>query len=101
MRFSKWFVWLALAGGVALPGASTLSAQERRDLRHDYANADRLRADLTRDQWRYNEAVRCGRPWEAQRISRDMARDRQALDYQLRDIRHDRVRRDYDRNAWR
>jgi hypothetical protein len=117
MRYSKLFVWLALAGGVALPGASTLSAQvpygrdaynDRRDLRsdyrdmsHDYANADRLRGDIARDQARFNEAVRCGRPWEANAISRDIARDRQALFNQVRDIRHDRQDTYYDRRDLR
>jgi hypothetical protein len=118
-------VWFALAAGVALPGASTLAAQEpygrdihndRRDLRHDYrdmshdyANVDRLRADLARDQFQIDEALRCGRPWEAERIRRDMSRDRAALEYQFRDIRRDRADTRYDRrdlnrdyrNSWR
>jgi len=72
MRYSKWFVWLALAAGMALPGATTLSAQS-------YGHADRLRADIARDQWRLNEAVRCGRSREAARIARDLAHDRQEL----------------------
>jgi hypothetical protein len=126
MRYCKLFVWLALAAGVALPGASTLSAQEpygrdtyqdrrdlrndRRDLSNDYARVNRLRADLDRDQGKLNEAVRCGRRWEAEQIRRDMARDRAALDAQLRDIHRDRVdmshdrrdlQRDYYRNSWR
>src|SRR5437764_6981680 len=99
MRYSKWFMWLALAAGVALPGASTRSAQswdayrDRQDLRdnyrdmaHDYVKIDHLRADIANDQVRLNEAIRCGREAEAARIAADMARDRQALDYQIRDI---------------
>src|SRR5215831_2238267 len=97
MRYSKLFVWLALAGGMAVPGASTLSAQEyygrnyvSRDMARDYNNADRLRADIARDQARWDEAMRCGRRREANAIARDIARDRQALYNQMRDIRHDR-----------
>ena len=103
MRYSKWLVCLALAGGMALPGASTLSAQDRwrdrQDLRYDYGNVNRLRADIARDQWRLNEAIRCGRNWEADRISRDIARDQRALDFQYRDIHRDR--RDLRRDYWR
>ena len=114
MRYSKWFIWLALAAGVALPGASTLSAQswdayrDHQDLRnnysdmaHDYANIDRLRADVANDQLRLNEAIRCGREAEAARIAADMARDRQALDYQIRDIRRDKAYAWYTRQNLR
>ena len=103
MRYSKLFVWLGLAAAAALPGASTLAAQDRyayqqrqdlrsdyRDLSHDYDRVARLRADIQRDQWRLNEALRYGRRWEAERISRDLARDRRLLEEQWRDIRHDR-----------
>lgn len=99
MRYSKWFVWLALAAAVALPGASTLSAQdrygrdyyrERADLRSDYRDVNRLRADIERDQWRLNEALRCGRRGEAARIARDLDRDRARLRAQYRDIYRDR-----------
>ena len=97
---------------MGLPGASTLSAQQPygRDMSRDYANVDRMRADIGRDQWRLDEAIRCGRSGEAARIARDLARDQRALDYQLRDIRRDRAgarydrqdrRRDSDRNGWR
>jgi hypothetical protein len=123
MRHSKWFTWIALAAGVAASGASTLSAQtfptyrDQRELRNDYrdmaqdhANIDRLRADIAHDQLRLNEAIRCGRSAEAAHIAADMARDRQKLDYQLRDIRRDKayawtrqqdLRRDSYRNSWR
>ncbi|MBZ5618569.1 MAG: hypothetical protein LAQ69_07585 [Acidobacteriia bacterium] len=125
MRYSKWFVWLALAAAVALPGASTLAAQDGygrdvyrdradlrgdyRDLAHDYGNVNRLRADIARDQWRLNEALRCGRNREAAQIARDIDRDRSRLGSQWRDIRRDqhdtyRDRRDLGRdyrNSWR
>ena len=90
MHYSKWFVWLALAAGMAIPGATTLSAQtyypysshdyqySRRDYRYS-PRAEQLRADMARDRARLDEAVRCGRSWEAERIQRDMARDRQEL----------------------
>ncbi|HEV3198860.1 MAG TPA: hypothetical protein VGZ73_13170 [Bryobacteraceae bacterium] len=119
MRYSKWLIWFALAAAIALPGASPLAAQDYgrdiyrdradlrsdyRDLAHDYSRANRLRADIARDQWRLNEALRCGRNWEAQRIARDIDRDRRALGWQRRDIRRDQydvyrdrrdLRRDY------
>ena len=72
MRYSKWFVWLALAAGMALPGATTLSAQP-------YGHVDRLRADIARDQRQLNEALRCGRSREAARIARDLEHDRREL----------------------
>ena len=107
MLKSKLFVWFALTAAAALPGASSLAAQQRyygqptyqeradlrsdyRDLSHDWERVNRLRADLARDEWRLREALRYGRRWEAERISRDIARDRRLLDAQLRDIRRDR-----------
>jgi hypothetical protein len=105
MRYSKWLIWLALAAAMALSGASTLAAQDGygrdiyrdradlrgdyRDLAHDYDHANRLRADIARDQWRLNEALRCGRNGQAAQIARDINRDRRALDWQRRDIRRD------------
>lgn len=106
MRYSKCLIWVTLAAAMALPGASTLAAQDgygrdiyrdRADLRgdyrglaHDYDHANRLRADIARDQWRLNEALRYGRNWEAQRIVRDIDRDRRVLGSERRDIRRDR-----------
>jgi hypothetical protein len=119
MRNSKLFVWLALSAGMALPGASTLAAQdwrdvfrERRDVRSDYRdmgrdmgrdrdNLDRARADIARDQWQLNEAIRCGRSAEAARIAADLARDQQALRAQMRDTQGDRYDAYYDRRDLR
>jgi len=107
MKFSKWFIPIALALGVMAPAASTLSAQEYpyyngaynrgvyRDIAHDQVRIERLRADIARDEARRAEAWRCGRYGEAQRISRDIARDRAELYYQVRDVRHDY------RSTWR
>ena len=80
----------ALAAGL-LFSTSTAKAEDdyRRDLRHDYARANRLRADIARDQYRLDRDLRCGRPYAAQAQARDIARDRHALDRQMRDIRHD------------
>ena len=94
MRY-KMIAMAALAAGM-LFSTSTAKADDynrdynRRDLRHDYANADRLRADIARDQYRMQEDLRCGRTGAAQAEARDIARDRRALDHQMRDIRHDR-----------
>jgi hypothetical protein len=60
-----------------------------RDLAHDYDRVNRLRSDIARDQWRLNEALRCGRNWQAAQIARDIDRDRRVLEYQRRDIRRD------------
>ena len=113
MRFPKTFAWFSLAVGLALPGASTVMAQDwgardvyhdrqdlrydRRDLRFDYANVDRLRADIARDRWRLDQNIRAGRSAAAAEDARDLARDQRALDALLRDIRRDRADMYYDR----
>jgi hypothetical protein len=110
MKQSRVFVWLALAVGVTLSGASTLSAQdwrgsvpERRDMRTDYRGVvgdrhavDRLRADIARDQRRLDDAIRRGRSRDAARFAADLARDQRALRLQFRDVRHDRADLFYD-----
>ena len=67
-----------------------------RDIQHDYAQADRLRADIARDQYQLDQAWRFGDRDAARRISHDLRRDQKALDRLMRDIRHDRhdIRRD-------
>ena len=106
MRYAKHFSVLALGLGMALSGASNLSAQElrdryfdRQDLHHDYNRVDRMRADIARDRARLNEDIRRGRQAAASRDAADLARDQRALDAQLRDIRHDQrdLRNDYFR----
>ncbi len=89
MRY-KMIAMAAVAAGM-LFSTSTAKAEDdyRRDLRHDYANADRLRADIARDQYRLNQDLRCGRPYAAQAQARDIARDQRALDRQMRDIHRD------------
>jgi hypothetical protein len=99
MRY-KILTWLALALGMALAGTSLLSAQDRydyelregrRDLNRDYATLQRLRYQVALDRQRLNEDRRCGRYWAAQEDARDLARDRWALDAQVRHIRRDRA----------
>ena len=92
MRYNKLFAWCALAVGMALPGASVLSAQDwrDRDLRHDWVRVNRMRDDIARDRARLNEDIRCGRSAAAAADARDLARDQRALEAQYRDIRHDR-----------
>ena len=110
MRYIKYFSGFALAVGMALSGASSLSAQDwrdraydraydRQDIRHDYNRIDRMRADIARDRARLNEDIRCGRQSAASRDAADLARDQRALDAQLRDVRHDQrnLRSDYFR----
>jgi len=94
MRYNRLFAWCALAVGMALPGASVLSAADwnGRDLRHDYARGDRMRDDIARDRARLNEDIRCGRRRAAAADARDLARDQRALDAQYRDIQRDNRR---------
>jgi hypothetical protein len=91
MKYSRWIAGSALAAGMAFPGATALSAQtwradsynrdggerweQRRDLRHDYARVEAMRADIARDQARLNEDIRCGRERQAARDAADLARD--------------------------
>ena len=93
----KWLAFLTLTAGLAIPGASTLSAQDwrgirhdRQDLRGDYARLEAMRADMARDQARLNEDIRRGRSWQAERDARDLARDRRAFEAQQRDSWRDR-----------
>ena len=106
MRYVKYFTGFALAAGMALSGASTLSAQDwrdtrndRQDLRRDYNRVDRMRADVARDRARRNEDIRYGRQSAAARDAADLARDQRTLDAQVRDIRSDQrdLRSDYNR----
>ena len=113
MRHWKSLTQLAVAAGLAVGGAATLSAQDwrdvsrdRRDLRADYrdmqadsARINAMRADIARDRVRLNEDIRCGRQAAAARDAADLARDQRALDAQVRDIRHDQA--DAYRRSWR
>ncbi len=117
MTFTKYFAGFAMVAGMALSGASTLSAQgfygsdayrdradlraDNRDLSRDYNNVARLRADIQRDEARRAEAWRCGRREEAYRISRDIERDRRILAAQRRDIRRDQYDASRDRRDLR
>jgi len=102
MRCSRLLTIAAAAAGLALSSAAARAGDPywdgrdiRRDLRHDYARAGRLRSDIARDQWRRDEDLRRGRVRAAERETRDIARDRRALREQMRDIHRDR--RDLDR----
>ena len=112
MKRFQYFAMAALALGIAAP--ATLSAQDWRDYRHDYARSyrmsddvsrdyarsDRMIDDMSRDQARLNEDIRCGRSEAAARDARDLARDQRAYAAQQRDIRHDQYNR-YRRYDWR
>lgn len=107
MRAKKYFAGLVLVAGMAFPGAAALSAQDWRDYRdvnHDYARINRMRADMAADQARLNEDIRCGRSAAAARDAQDLARDQRAYNAQVRDVRHDQrdIRRDsYYGRDWR
>ena len=101
MRYSKLLAGFAVAAGLALSGASTLSAADyywdRRDIRQDYYRQDRMRAHIAQDRARLDEDIRCGREEAAARDAADLARDQRALGGQTRDIRHDRAEMYWDR----
>lgn len=112
-----WMPMLLLAGGSLFAqdqygyyGSRNYQQQDLRDdyrdLRHDYAQLDRLRADVARDRYQLNETLERGDEWAASRIARDLARDQRALDAleadvnrDHRDVRHDR--RDLYWGYWR
>jgi hypothetical protein len=93
MRTSKFVTWMVLGAGLAASAVPALAQPpyryESRDLRKDYARADRLRADLARDRERLERARYQGRYRDADRIARDIARDQARLDVLERDIRRD------------
>jgi hypothetical protein len=81
--------------------------EDYRDVQHDYAQVDRLRADIARDRYQLQQAWQNGDEWRASNIARDLARDQRALDALLRDIARDRrdIHRDQEelyqqRGAW-
>jgi hypothetical protein len=104
MHYTKLFAITAMAAGMLL-STGTAKAQDRywdhdgdrQHLRHDYARVDSLRAAVANDRYRLDEDRRCGRRRAAEQDARDLARDQRALDYQLRDIRHDRADTYWDR----
>ena len=110
----KFSAWILIPAGLALSG-STAMAQgyygdrydrqdlrtDSRDLRNDHAQVDRLRADIARDQYQLNQALRYGDRKQAKRISKDMNRDQRQLDKLLRDIARDRRDVRQDQRAWR
>ena len=103
MRYSGLLAMAAAAAAFVLSSATAKAGDpycDRRDLRHDYVRADRLRNDIARDQRRLNEDLRWDRPRAAERQARDIARDERALRNQMRDIRRDRRDLRHDYRGW-
>ena len=103
MWYSRLLAMAAVAAGLVLSSATAKAGDpywDRRDLRHDYARADRLRDDIARDRWRREEDLRRGRVRAAERQTRDIARDERALRNQMRDIRRDRRDLRHDYRGW-
>ena len=80
--------------------------EDYRDIGHDYAQLNRLRNDVARDQYQLDRAWQRGDERAAGRIARDLARDQRSLDAlqadinrDHRDIREDH--RDLNRGYWR
>jgi hypothetical protein len=87
MRYIQHFAGFALAVGVMLSGASTLSAADWRDSHYDHQDfrrgfyeTDRLRAGIARDRARLNGDLRCHRYDAARRDRADLERDERQLD---------------------
>src|SRR5581483_5579425 len=89
MRYMKWFASFALAAGLTVAGTGAASAQDWRDLRHDYNRVDVLRSEIAADRARLNEDLRCGNRYAAARDRAELERDERALRAQSRDIRRD------------
>src|SRR5262249_41913594 len=94
MNKAKWLMGLVLGVGMGITASAQDGYWERRDLRndmrYDYRQVNRLRANIARDRWQLNEDLRCGRRWAADRDRWQLERDQRALDAYYRDIRHDR-----------
>jgi len=80
MRKTKWFASLALAAGMMVAGTSAASAQDWRDVRHDYNRVETLRNTVARDRARLAQDTRFGN-------RRQVARDRETLDRHEAELR--------------
>ena len=90
MRYTKWFASFALAAGMAVMGTTAASAQDWRDLRHDYNRVERLRDTIARDRARLAADMRHGDRWAAARDRAMLDRHETELRLMLRETRRDR-----------
>jgi hypothetical protein len=98
MRKTKWFASFALAAGMLVAGTTAASAEDWRDVRHDYSQADWLRSTVAGDRARLAEDLRCGNRFAADRDRAILSRHESDLRATTRDIRRDTrgFDRDYD-----
>ncbi len=96
MRYTRWIAGLALSLGMAASGMAQDRYWDNRDLRHDYARIERLRADIARDRARMDENIRCGRERAAAKDAGELARHQRELDALTRDAYRDRRDRRWD-----
>ena len=98
MRKTKWFASFALAAGMLVVGTTAASAQDWRDVRHDYNRVDSLRSTVAGDRARLAEDLRCGNRFAADRDRAILSRHESDLRATTRDIRRDTrgFDRDYD-----
>jgi hypothetical protein len=89
MRYTKWFASFALAAGMAVMGTTAASAQDWRDLRHDYNRVDRLRDQIARDRARLAADLRRGDRRSAARNRLALERHEAELRVMLRETRRD------------
>src|SRR5690349_18180175 len=97
MRYTKWIASFALAAGMAVMGSTAASAQDWRDVRHDYNRVDRLRDTIARDRARLAADMRHG---DRRAIARDRAqldRHEDELRVMLRETRRDWRDGNFDR----
>ena len=115
MRTSSIFAKILIPAGLALTGSAAMAQsyygdrydrqdlrEDRRDLRNDYAQVDRLRAHIARDQYQLDRAWRWGDRKQVRRLQRDIDRDQRKLNALLRDIARERrdIRQDQRNLDW-
>src|SRR3954466_10143579 len=89
MRYTKWFASFALMAGMAVMGATAASAQDYRDVRHDYNRVERLRDTIARDRARLAADMRHGNRWAISRDRATLDRHEAELRAMLRETRRD------------
>ena len=99
MRYTKWFASFALAAGMAVMGTTAASAQDYRDVRHDYNRVERLRDTIARDRARLAADMRYGNRWAVQRDREALDRHEAELRVMLRETRRDWRDGNFDRGS--
>jgi len=100
MRYTKWIASFALAAGMAVMGSTAASAQDWRDVRHDYNRVDRLRDTIARDRARLAADMRRGDRWAVSRDRAALERHETELRVMLRETRRDWRDGNFERGSY-